>query len=346
MFIKELEELFNPKTKDTYKLLVDGIVQRKPAFTVGEMVGYLLRKDALTIENDNMPLVRKGVKIIDFGNFVLDVPVVRHELVQIMGHELKARGVPADEAANKASAFIDNKEFSLIAPLVKQYRETESAFYEGGKKHYGILPKEIGKINNFIDSESEIVKRLIKEITEGYGEKQLPEKKGKPSNIDELLKEYGIRGYSFEKITGQELNRVVKDDFRLSSKEGHSAIELAQYIRAVAEKGGVKLEDLKDIKEVMGFDGNPRNLSDRELSAYLVGKAASNGISDTGGSEVRLRPDTSAAAPLWSLDKGSMESALAIGRQVFIDTYAPMNQNIPDNKPIRGQKGAREFGFP
>jgi hypothetical protein len=325
---EKIQEFFNRKNNndDSYKLLIEKVVRDNPDSTVGEMLKYA-GKEAPNAKNDNTPLAGQNVRVI---NFALDVDAVRHELVQIMKFKLEARGVPAEEAADKAAGFIDNTKFSVIAPLIKQYHDNQGAFNEGRRKNYQALPREVGEINNFIDSESNIVKKLAKEVTEGYGEERPVQKREKHVTIDEFLKEQGIRGYSFDKITGHELNRVIKDNFSLTSNEERSAIRLASHIRAVAEKEGVRLEDLKDIKEVMGFDKNPRNLSDKELAAYLVAKAASN-ISDVGGREIRLRPDTSFTKPLWSLDKESMESALAIGRKIFADTYPSVSSTGTSN---------------
>ena len=122
------------------------------------------------------------------------------------------------------------------------------------------------------------------------------------------------------------MNKHFKDgDFELKPSEFESARMLAKEIIDLAKQKGVKLEEMDDLKKAMGFDKNPRQLSQDELAAYLIGMSLADSSYKQMGTNIEMKDK-------FRTDANS-DLALEFGKQVFGD-------NRPgDSKEVTTQPG-------
>ena len=101
--------------------------------------------------------------------------------------------------------------------------------------------------------------------------------------------------------------------YELTPEQLLAGEDLAEQIIKIAAKLGVDIREFADVREVMSFDTNPRELSRRELGAYLIGQALANQTSlGAQGFQSKLSPVFRMASSKLSIE---------LGRQVYGDNF-------------------------
>lgn len=102
-------------------------------------------------------------------------------------------------------------------------------------------------------------------------------------------------------------------DYTLTRQQLTSGEVLAQQIMNLSDALGIDIRSFDDIREVMGFDTNPRDLTCTELGAYLIGQAMANHTS------LGLKGFESQLVPVFRLMSNKL--AIELGRQVYGDNF-------------------------
>jgi hypothetical protein len=156
-----------------------------------------------------------------------------------------------------------------------------------------------------------------------------------------LKQDTTIEGFNFQ---GE------KGDFKLQADAQKQADNLGKEIRRVVEEKGAKLTDFSDIKEVMAYDKNPKELSDKELGAYALGTvfAQSNmGKSPFEQGEARYKLRVTDSVDFEGLNPHQLQQAVKLGKQIFGDnnpslsatdtttpkSFGALNKNLSETAP-------------
>lgn len=119
-------------------------------------------------------------------------------------------------------------------------------------------------------------------------------------------------------ITGERPFRQMSGNFshghyELTPEQLLAGEELADQIIGIAAKLNIDIRNFSDVSQVMAFDTNPRELSRKELGAYLIGQSLANQTSlGADGFQSKLSPVFRMA---------SSRLAIELGRQVYGDNF-------------------------